>query len=313
MESRPTVSVLIPCHNAEHWVQQAIESAFQQQGIRLDLFVVDDGSRDGSLDVLRKYSDRLRFETGPNRGGNFARNDLLSMSSGDWVQFLDADDYLTPDKIAVQLASVADSSGQADVIYSPVITEVWRDGAAIERSVGQVSTEASLEEQWIRWQVAQTGAVLWRREALLAIGGWNEAYPCCQDNEVILRAIQAGLKFHYCPDAGAVYRIWSEGTVCRKDPARVIRYKTQLIDQMMAWLAQQGSVTPAIEAAAGQAFFEMARTWAKYDLPKAAAYQKERFKKGWYTPVGPAAPLSYRLTHRFMGFRLAEQIAAWRR
>ena len=74
-----------------------------------------------------------------------------------------------------------------------------------------------------------------------------------------------------------------------------------------------GWATTPIEAAAGQAFFEMARTWAKYDLDKATDYQQQRRSKGWYRPLGPAAPLSYRLTHGLMGFRLAEQIAAWRR
>jgi hypothetical protein len=148
---------------------------------------------------------------------------------------------------------------------------------------------------------------------LVSIGGWNEEYPCCQDNEVTLRAIQRGLKFHFCPDAAAVYRIWSEGTVCRKDPTRVIRYKTQLIEQMMDWLEEQGKITPAIEAAAGQAFFEMARTWAKYDLEAAVDYQRQRRERGWYLPAGPAAPASYRCFHDWLGFRWAERIAALKR
>lgn len=277
------------------------------------MIVVDDGSTDNSVQIIQQFRDKVYWETGPNRGGNFARNRLLELATGDWVQFLDADDYIKPDKISRQLDAAEVQPDPVDVIYSPVVSEVWDDAAAIERSESEVSVNASLEEQWIRWQVAQTGSVLWRREALLSIGGWNEDYPCCQDNEITLRAIQNGLNFHYCPDAGAVYRIWSEDTVCRKDPGRVIQYKTQLIEQMMDWLVSQNKLTKEVEAAAGQAFFEMARTLAKYDLAKAEKYKAERLTAGWYLPAGAAAPWHYRLAHSIGGFSIAEKLAAWRR
>ncbi len=309
----PSVSILIPCFNAERWVAQAIHSALDQTHEDKEVIVVDDGSTDGSLDVIKSFGNQIRWETGPNRGGNAARNRLLELATGEWVQFLDADDYLESDKISKQLKAVEAQAEPVDVIYSPVISEVWYDSAAIERSESEVSVNASLHEQWIRWQVAQTGSVMWRREALVSIGGWNEAYPCCQDNEVTLRAIKHGLKFHYCPDAGAVYRIWSEDTVCRKDPGRVVQHKTQLIEQMMDWLVSQNKLTKEVEAAAGQAFFEMARTLAKYDLAAAENYKTERISAGWYLPSGAAAPWHYRLAHSIGGFSFAEKLAAWRR
>jgi glycosyltransferase involved in cell wall biosynthesis len=306
----PSVSILIPCFNARQWVGAAIESALGQTCGNLEVIVIDDGSTDGSQEAIQAFGDSVKPVYRENRGGNPTRNELLAMATGEWVQFLDADDYLLSDKIFVQLHSLREAGNAADVIYSPVIGEEWRHGQIVHQKAGEIDPSASLPEKWIRWQVAQTGSVLWRRKALLAIGGWNEQYPCCQDNEVTLRAIQRGLKFHFCPDAGAVYRIWSEGTVCRKDPTRVIRYKTQLIEQMMDWLEEQGKVTPAIEAAAGQAFFEMARTWAKYDLEAAVDYQRQR---RWYLPIGPAAPVIYRITHKMLGFRQAEQLARRRK
>ena len=291
----------------------AVESALGHTCDSVEVIVIDDGSTDGSPEVIQAYGDRIRSVCRQNRGGNPTRNELLAMATGEWVQFLDADDYLQPEKVANQLNSTGQACGTVDAIYSPHITEVWRDGRVVEQSTSVIDSAMSLEEQWIRWQVAQTGAVLWRRESLLAIGGWNEAYPCCQDNEVTLRAIQHGLKFHFCPDAGAVYRIWSQATVCRKDPFRVIEKKTHLIDQMKNWLQQQNRWTPALAAAAGQAFFEMSRTMAAYDLPRAVDYQQERRKIGDYQVCGPAAPLSYRVMHRVAGFELAERVARWRR
>ena len=94
--------------------------------------------------------------------------------------------------------------------------------------------------QWIRWHIPQTGGALWRREALLRIGGWREGQPCCQEHELYLRALMAGLRFAYAPSPRAVYRIWSEETLCRKDPLLVVRVRTELMDTLRAWLEAQG-------------------------------------------------------------------------
>ena len=95
---QPLVSILIPCYNAERWVGQAIESALAQTWPNKEVIVVDDGSTDGSLEVIKSFGDRIKWETGPNRGGNVARNRLLELSHGEWIQYLDADDYLLPAK-----------------------------------------------------------------------------------------------------------------------------------------------------------------------------------------------------------------------
>ncbi len=99
----PLVSILIPCYNAERWIAQAIESSLAQTWPEKEVIVVDDGSTDASLDVIRRFDGRVRWETGPNRGGGAARNRLLRLARGEWLQYLDADDYLLPDKVARQV------------------------------------------------------------------------------------------------------------------------------------------------------------------------------------------------------------------
>jgi glycosyltransferase involved in cell wall biosynthesis len=116
---RTLVSILIPCFNAERWIGQAIEGALVQTHASSEIIVVDDGSSDGSLDVIKGFGKHIRWESGPNRGGNAARNQLLALARGSWLQYLDADDYLLPDKIERQIAFLGEHP-DADIVYSPI-------------------------------------------------------------------------------------------------------------------------------------------------------------------------------------------------
>lgn len=301
------VSVLIPSYNAEEWIADSVRSALENVGATGEVIVVDDGSSDQTLARLKPYEDRVQVVAGPHRGGNAARNRLLEHARFEWIQYLDADDYLLPNKVQQQQSEAMDQ--ESDIIYSPVLAETWKDGKALDRVKLDPDMGTDLVCQWISWQLPQTGAALWRKSALEQIGGWNESMPCCQEHELYLRAIMNGLRFSYAPTAGAIYRIWSEQTVCRKDPVLVIKTRTELIDKMLGWLEQTGKMTETHRRTAGRACFEMARTWAKYDLPAAVEYERTRRNKHSLVAAGAAAPTMYRLVYRIFGFALAERMA----
>ena len=109
-ERLPLVSILIPCHNTEQWVGRAIENApVAQTWPNKEILVVDDGSTDRSLDVIRSFGDHITWcEAGPKQGANAARIGSWRNARGEWLQYLDADDYLLNEKIAGQLATVTD-------------------------------------------------------------------------------------------------------------------------------------------------------------------------------------------------------------
>src|SRR5436190_6918172 len=69
-----------------------------------------------------------------------------------------------------------------------------------------------------RWDLGQTGALLWRKKAIEKAGGWKPDQPCCQEHELYLRLLKAGTRFSYCPHVGTVYRQWKNGSVCTKNP-----------------------------------------------------------------------------------------------
>lgn len=303
------VSVVIPCFNAERWIAAAVRSALEQTWTLREVIVVDDGSSDGSLEIVRGFGETIQLLATDHRGGNAARNHGLHEARGEWVQFLDADDYLQPEKVAQQFEE-ADHGVAADVIYSPIWNE---DLGAGTREPSPLDPALDLYARWFSWQLPQTGGALWRRSALETLGGWNEAQPCCQEHELYLRALEAGLRFVCAPSAHAVYRIWSEETVCRRDPCQVVRVRTVLFDRLEKWMKQRGLWTESHRRVAGRQCFEMARTLAKHDVDEARRYHAERRARGMIHLEGPAAPRAYQLAHRLLGFAAAEKLAALQR
>ena len=100
------VSILIPSYNAEEWIEETIQSALSQTWPRKEIIIVDDGSTDNSLRIAKEYeSNSVKVISQENSGAAVARNKALEYAQGDYIQWLDADDLLAPDKIEKQLRS----------------------------------------------------------------------------------------------------------------------------------------------------------------------------------------------------------------
>lgn len=306
------VSILIPCFNAERWIAQAVESALAQTYRPIEVVVVDDGSTDGSLEIIRRFGDSIRWETGPNRGGNAARNRLLELSRGCWVQYLDADDYLLPGKVAGQAAALA-ACPDLDAVFGPVTLEHWsEDGARLEPL--PIPHPA---DHWVLlalWRLPQTGAFVWRKQALVDIGGWTQDQPCCQEHELYLRALIAGKRLAYSSATGAVYRQWSDQTVCRRNLSEVHRQRLRIEDRLEKHLRAHGLLTPERGRAINQARFEVARSAWRYDCAFAGEIMRQVHRSDpSFVPNGAAAPPRYRALYRLLGFTMSERLAEWRR
>jgi len=296
----PLVSILIPCYNARPWIAQCIQSAIDKE-----IVVVDDGSTDGSLDVIRDFSDRIRFETGPNRGGNVARNRLIELSRGSWLSFLDADDYLLPEKIKRQMTLIA-SNGNIDVVYSPLIELIQKTGRISQRLV----EDDDLYANYIRWVPFSSIAPLWRKSAILEVGGWNPNQPVCQEHELLLRLIMAGKRFELSCEPLSVYRK-VDSSISRRWPLSHYTRKAALTDQLEAYLVASGKLKGKHRLALAQARFEDARTAYAYDKEFAENLIRKIYETqdGFY-PSGDRAPFLYRVAFKTFGFRISESIAA---
>jgi len=204
----PDVSVVIPLFNKRDYVAAAIDSALAQTH-PCEVIVVDDGSTDGSLEVVKSYDGRIKWTTGPNRGGCAARNAGVEMSRGAWIQFLDADDILLPDKIATQIAALrdADKSSIATCPWSfmhddgrmvpPSPRPYWKD---YDDSLGM------LLDMWYYGGFFATHAWLVPRALVADTGGWNTDLTADQDGEFFGRILSRSVGVVFCAETSVLYR-----------------------------------------------------------------------------------------------------------
>jgi hypothetical protein len=306
------VTIGIPVFNCEAWIATAIQSALDQTWPEKEVIVVDDGSTDRSASICRSFGSQITFVQQPNQGGNAARNAICRLSSSPWIQFLDADDYLKADKIRSQIEGISDLA-DTDVLCSATIYQHWANDRVTRETVTPLEQECDWFALWLTWSMPQTGGCLWRKKAIEKIGGWNEQVRCNQEYELYFRAFKDHLRFRTAGDALAVYRLWSEDTVCRRDKKEVVFGITHLIQEFLRWLKEQGKLTAQYQNLAARSCFALARTLALKDLRVATDYYEARKKEGLILPVGASAPTAYRLALKVLGFQTAERIAYVRR
>ena len=177
------VSILIPCYNAEATIGEAIRSALAQTYDAKEVLVVDDGSSDKSLDIIRSFeqSPGFKWTHTKNRGGNAARNLLIRQAEGEYVQFLDADDVLYPSKVAMQAAQLDEG---VDIVFCDYVERPA--GGQREHRVALPPPLSDLIAYVIRNSI-WTSVPLHRRVHLTEAGGFDESLTCCQEYELHTR------------------------------------------------------------------------------------------------------------------------------
>lgn len=185
--NEPTVTVVMPAYNAAAYVRRAIDSVLAQTWVDRELLVVDDGSSDGTLDVLAGYGNRLRVITQANAGPAAARNRGLLEARGRYVAFLDADDWWLPTKLERQVALL---DARPDVGFCSTATRVETVGGAPASNWPCADAEGPLLETLFMRSAAVSGStsgVLARRELLLEVGGFDESLRGFEDPDLWIR------------------------------------------------------------------------------------------------------------------------------
>ncbi len=224
---QPLVSILIPAYNAEEWIAETIRSAVGQTWPRKEIIVVDDGSKDKTAEVARQFASRqVLVVSRENEGAAATRNHALSLSQGDYIQYLDADDLLAPDKIETQIASLQGSDSKRVLLssawaffnYRPrqakfVSTPLWQDLPPVEWLFRKLAYNLHM----------QTATWLTSRELSDTAGPWDVHLLSDDDGEYFCRVLLASDHTRFVPTARVFYRNTPSnrlGQVSRSDKKR---------------------------------------------------------------------------------------------
>ncbi len=183
------ISVVIPCFNCGSSIDSAVHSALRQYGndVEPEVICIDDGSTDSTSEKLRRlYSDGAiqLIHNGTSRGACAARNQGMHVATRRYIQFLDGDDILLPGKLLRQ-SDILDQT-HADFLA----------GAYESQSIGGGRTDRfPHDDLWsglILSRLGRTSSNLFRRSALIRIGGWNENQKSSQEYELMFRLMKSG-------------------------------------------------------------------------------------------------------------------------
>jgi glycosyltransferase involved in cell wall biosynthesis len=208
---------LIPAYNSEKWVGQAIHSALTQTWPKKEVVVVDDGSRDHTLSVARTCESKLcRVLSQENRGASAARNHALSYAQGDFIQWLDADDLLAPDKIEQQLKRGELDSSTRILLSSAFCRFFHRTEKAKFLSNSLCQDLAPLEFMLIKFRYnlwMNPSVWLVSRTLTQMAGPWDESLSLDDDGEYFCRVVLASERILFVPQARSYKRIGVSGNL----------------------------------------------------------------------------------------------------
>jgi O-antigen biosynthesis protein len=249
------VSVIIPVFNDSKYIEAAINSVFNQTYNNYEIIIIDDGSTDNTRDLLKSFEDQILYVYQENKGSAAARNFGIRLAKGELISFLDADDYWRmPEKLEKQVACFAEDSSLG------CINTGWH---LVDEEGNHLKTvqpwhkapELNLET-WLKQKCVRTSAMMFRRQWLEKVGGFDEELRQSHDVDLILRLSLAGCKTIWLKEETVCYRQHSENTTknsikqgkyvqavldkffCRQDlPESISQMESDIRYYTLVWLA----------------------------------------------------------------------------
>jgi glycosyltransferase involved in cell wall biosynthesis len=200
-----TVSAVIPVHNGETYVAAAIRSTLSQSRPPTECLIIDDGSTDGTADVVRQFGDEVAYVHQPQRGVSIARNRGAELARGELVAFLDHDDVWLPSKLELQVAALNE---QRATMALSAVDMIDGNGAVLGtkrlRARDDLLTGMLMFDGTETVSCSSTGVV--RRAEFLAAGGFDPALSMSADWDLLLRTVLGG-RVAYVDEPLVLYRV----------------------------------------------------------------------------------------------------------
>jgi glycosyltransferase involved in cell wall biosynthesis len=272
--------VLNPCRNGAAYIAETRSSALHQTLQTQEILVVDDGSTDGSQDIVGSYGERVTLLANPGRGASAARNHAASAAKGEFFQFLDADDLLEPEALEARVAALQQAGADVAVSDWCRITDqsgIWRIASTVSGRLP--APDVPVDVQVLRGFWAPPAAILYRRAICERIGGWRESLPVIQDARFLLDAARLGGRFVHVDRLGARYRQHASGSLSTSNNERFWTDILRNAKEVETLWSQSGRCDAGAREVLANLYARCVRAGLLYDagLFAAARCELERF------------------------------------
>ena len=304
------VSILIPAYNAEAYIAEAVTSALKQSWSDTEVIIVDDGSSDSTLSIAKGFQDkRIRIISQKNQGASSARNVAFQASTGDYIQYLDADDLLEEDKIAKQIKKAKRwgsgymYSSSWGIFYDNVncaefnATTLWRDF---------VNPVDWLVEAWSRQVWMHPGNWLVPRHLIEEAGLWNEALSLHDDGEFFCRVLLRSQGVKFCGDAKSYYRKGINSSLSSIRSERSVRSHWQICHLYKEYLLARENTDRTRKACATNYMCFYYGHYPNYKKMRKKAWVMSQSLGG--TDIQPRGTELFYLLNSFLNWRIARRL-----
>lgn len=306
----PLVSVIIPAYNAEKYIAQALDSILDQTYSNIEIIVVNDGSTDNSLSIAKQYSsNNVKIIDQPNGGASAARNTGLRMAQGDYIQFLDADDLLSEDKIEKQVSALKSlpddylaSCAWGRFKNSPeeakfIKQRLWKD----------LDSVTFLINKYNHHQMMQPGVWLTPRSVIEKAGYWDERLSLNDDGEYFSRVVLASRGIKFVDEPKVYYRSGNPSSLASSKSRQAWESQLLSIELCADQLLQYEDSMRTREAAANlyQNFI-----YESYpQIPNLIDKAEKRIKVlKVYPTIEPKGTPSFEILNHLLGWKMAKKL-----
>lgn len=297
------ISIIIPCYNAQDYIEECVHSAYAQTHANIEVICIDNNSTDQTLqklEALHKTYPALIIDKEPKPGAPAARNKGLALAKGDWIQFLDADDLLMPNKIEHQSSLINNS------ISFIAGASIHRKGDIEKKTIPNETI--NVWENLAKVQLGITSSNLFSKQALNNVSGWNEKLKSSQEYDLMFRILKTNTNVVY--DNNPLTIINQVENSITRNPENVVNNilrRASLLNQIREHtidINEPERVIKEIE----QALFDVVREMYLFDSEKSCKMYSKYFNNKYSPIVSTATNHKYITLHALFGFRFSHNL-----
>ena len=297
------ISIIIPAYNVEDYIEECIHSAFAQTHKPIEVICIDNNSTDNTWQKLKQLQETypsLLIEKELKPGAPAARNKGLALSKGEWLQFLDADDTLLPEKIEHQIKHI--TSG-----ISFIAAASFAQAGDIRHEI-KVNINNSIWENLAKVNLGITSSNLFSRKYITEVNGWDECLRSSQEYDLMFRMLKANPNIKYDTEPLTIIN-HVPGSITRNSAnlIRNLHTRIELLERIRTHVRSIQMDKNSLKEI-DQALFDVIRELTNY-IPEDGCKAYKRYFNHKYKPIkSQATTHKYLILHQIFGYKNAHQI-----